>query len=327
MRYLQYGKLVAAVLVVFSLLYSLSSGYSAKAPPPAPTPTATPTIESSHNESSHKITLGTIDPDAPGKKIKQLQPLANYLGEHLKAFGIDGGEVVIARDAEEMARFLTDGTIDLLFVDKPMVALVVGGISGAEVYLRQWKRGTPDFFSAFLALRDSGISSAEDLRGKVIAFQTTRSVAGYLWPKAFLLERGFTLAKLSSPDTPVGQEQIGYVNAWGRQSSIDLLLTGRVAAIALGDLGVQDLPLEIQEKVVVFERTMAIPKNLVLARPGLPPELLSRAREMMTGLDQSEEGQRILAAIKDTEKFDELPLDAKAELLRLKPLVVLASRD
>jgi phosphonate transport system substrate-binding protein len=286
-----------------------------------------PTIESSHNESSHKITLGTIDPDAPGKKIKQLQPLANYLGEHLNDFGVHRGDVVIARDAEEMARFLTDGTVDLHFVDNPMVALVVGGLSGAEVYLRQWKRSTPGFFSAFLALRDSGISSAEDLHGKVIAFQTTRSAAGYLRPKAFLLERGFTLAKLSSPDSPVGQDQIGYVNAWGRQSSIDLLFTGRVAAIALGNLGVQDLPLEIQEKVVVFERTVAIPKNLVLARSGLLPELLNKTRELMTGLDQTEEGRRILAAFKDTEKFDELPLDSKAELLRLRPLVALASKD
>jgi phosphonate transport system substrate-binding protein len=56
------------------------------------------------------ITLGDIDPKDPAKKIARFQPLAEYLAEHLSDQGVTRGRVVIARDIEEMATFLKDGT-------------------------------------------------------------------------------------------------------------------------------------------------------------------------------------------------------------------------
>ena len=93
------------------------------------------------------ITLGDIDANEPVKKIKRFQPLANYLAEHLEDFGIKGGNVVIARDIEEMAKFLKDGTVDVYF-DSPYPTLATQERSGSKVILRRWKTGVATYWRA-----------------------------------------------------------------------------------------------------------------------------------------------------------------------------------
>ena len=92
------------------------------------------------------ITLGDLDPDNPTKKIRRFQPLADYLAERLGEFGIEKGNVVIARDFDDMAGFLKDGTVDFYF-DSPFPALTVQEKSGSEVILRRWKEGDPTYWA------------------------------------------------------------------------------------------------------------------------------------------------------------------------------------
>ena len=82
---------------------------------PTPTSLAAPAKSLTPDQ---MITIGDIEPDEPTKKIKRFQPLADYLAEHLKAYGIEGGQVVLARTIEEMGGFLGDGTVDIYF-DSP----------------------------------------------------------------------------------------------------------------------------------------------------------------------------------------------------------------
>ncbi len=87
-------------------------------------------------QAANVITIGDIDPEEPLKKIERFQPLANYLADRLKRYGIEAGRVVIARDIEEMGGFIKDGTVDVFF-DSPFPALSVQELSGAEM-VRCW---------------------------------------------------------------------------------------------------------------------------------------------------------------------------------------------
>ena len=68
--------LIGTVVLLGTACGSVSSS-------PTPTPTTAPSLES-----SQIITLGDIDPDEPGKKIRRFQPLADHLAEQLREFDI-----------------------------------------------------------------------------------------------------------------------------------------------------------------------------------------------------------------------------------------------
>ena len=87
------------------------------------------------------ITLGDIDSNNPAKKVARLQPLADYLAEHLSDQGVTGGRVIIARDTTEMAKFLRDGTVDVYF-DSAFPTLSVQELSGSQVVAHKWKYGS-----------------------------------------------------------------------------------------------------------------------------------------------------------------------------------------
>ena len=145
--------------LVISLMTACGSARSSALPTPTLQPTAGP---------SQTITLGDIDADEPAKKIKRFKPLADYLAEHLKEFGILQGRVIIARDIEEMARFLKEGTVDI-YMDSPFPSLSVQALSGSRFILLRSKDGAATYWSTYVTSRGCGVSTAEDLLGKVMA--------------------------------------------------------------------------------------------------------------------------------------------------------------
>ena len=155
------------------------------------------------------ITLGDVEPEEPAKKLKRFQPLADYLADNLREYGIEEGNVVLARDIEEMAGFLRDGTVDVYF-DSLFPSLAASDLSGSRVIARRWKQEDPTYWSTFITLRDNGITSAEDLLGKLVAFEEPFSTSGFVLPAGTLIQRGFTLRQVSGPDAPVASDEIGY---------------------------------------------------------------------------------------------------------------------
>ena len=105
--------------------------------------------------------LGDIDPDEPTKKIERFTPLAEYLAENLRELGVNEGRVMIARDIDEMARWMRDGTVDVYF-DSAFPSLAVQQQSGSEIILRRWKEGVVEYWSTYLALRSTNVETVED---------------------------------------------------------------------------------------------------------------------------------------------------------------------
>ena len=177
-------------------------------------------------EPSQVITISDIDPDEPGKKVKRFTPLADL------AKGLGG--VVIARDIEEMARFLSDGTVDV-YMGSPFPSLAVQEISGSEFILRRWKGGAPNYWSTFVAQKGNGVSKVEDLLGTVLAFEQHQSTSGYLLPAATLMRRGLALKEVSGPGAVVAPDEIGYILSGDEQNTFELVRQGRVEGGAVSN--------------------------------------------------------------------------------------------
>ncbi len=294
----RYWKYCAKILLLYGSLLLLAVGCGAPSPTATPSPTPTAPIEE-----SQIITVGDIELDEPTKKIKRFQPLADYLAEHLKEFGIKEGRVVIARDISEMARFLKDGTVDI-YSDSPFPTLAVQELSGSKVILRRWKGNTPTYWSTYVALRDSGIAGVDDFVGKIVAFEEPNSTSGFALPAATLIQRGFSLRQVDESTSQVSHNEIGYIFSGDEENTFELLLQGRVAGGGISNQDYEKLPQELKERLITFDRTITVPRQLVSVRPGLDSKLVNKVSELLVDLENTEEGQKLLEHLKKTKKFD-----------------------
>ena len=312
-------KITAVILIGILLLLTLGACGDEEG--------VTPTSPLSPSLSSDQlITLGDLDADEPAKKIKRFQPLADYLAEQLKAFGIEGGNMVVARDFDQMAGYLKDGTVDFYF-DSAFPALTVQEISGSEIVLRRWKEGEPTYWSTYIAPRESVVVGVEDFIGKVVAFEEPRSTSGFVLPAGALIRQGLTLREVASPESDVGPDEIGYIFSRDEENTVELVLAKKVAGGAISNLDYQELPQELMDQIVNFGRTIEVPRQLVSVRPGLEPQLVEKVQELLVGLDQTDEGRLILEGLKRTKKFDPLPPESEEALREVKALMDLVSGE
>ncbi|KAB2854930.1 MAG: phosphate/phosphite/phosphonate ABC transporter substrate-binding protein [Anaerolineae bacterium] len=267
------------------------------------------------------ISVGDIS-DNPTEKIAIYQALADYLGSHLAEFGIGAGEVRIAPDMPGMAAMLANGQLDIYF-DSPYPAIIVSNQSGATPVLRRWKGGVEEYHTVIFARADSGLASLEDLKGKAVAFDEPFSTSGYLLPRAFLIEAGFTTTEISNPETGVGAEEIGYVFSGEDQNTIEWVLSGRTAAGVTDHLSYAEIPEETRSQLVILAETENVPRQLAVVRPGLDPELQTAIVQLLMSLDEAEGGAEILQQAEETAQFDEFPQGTDAALARMRELVAL----
>ena len=254
-----------------------------------------------------------------------LGPLAEYLAERLKEFGIGDGRVVIARDIQQMADLVRSGAVDIYF-DSPFPSLEVSELAGSEVILRRWKGGDAEYWSTYVALAGNGIASVDDLLGKVMAFEEPHSTSGFVLPAGTLLQRGIALTEVTRPDAPVAANEVGYLFSNDGTNTVDMVLR-EVAGGGVSNQDYEEVPPELKGRIVAFDRTISVPRQLVSVRPGLDPKLVARIRALLTELDQTELGGQILDGLKKTRKFDALPADSRSALTTLSKLVDLVAKN
>ena len=221
---------------------------------------------------------------------------------------------------------LTGGAVDLYF-DSAFPTLAAQKASGSEVIARRWKQDSPTYWSTFVALKASGIERVDDLVGKVIAFEEPFSTSGFLLPAGTLLERGFTITEVSSPDEDVAGGVIGYYFSFDEQNSIALLLMGKVAGAGISDQDYEELPADVKQKIVAFDRSIAVPRQLVSTRAGLPGKLVDKIRDLLVGMDETDEGRQILEGLKNTRRFDPLPPGSETALSDLADQIRLVDQS
>ena len=291
-------KFITFTAVVFSVVGCAAAPTSV--PTAVPSPSPEPTIASPRT-----LVLGEVSENVE-KKITAYQPLADYLAAHLGQFGFAGAEVKIAPDQETMIQWLKDGTVDLFFAS-PYSAMIMNDQAGAQIFLRKWKSGVSEYKSLIFVRKDSGIQSLADLRGHVIAFDEPFSTTAYMLPLAYMIEGGLKTVEVSSPESSVPADQVGYVFALGQENVTDWLTNGKVSAGAFSDQDLKDVPADFMDKVVVLVETEPLPRYLALARPSMDSAELEAIKALLVGLDQTPEGPEILKTNEKTAKFDEMP--------------------
>ncbi len=279
-----------------------------------PTPPATVSIPE-----NGLIVLGVIA-GSPVDDADRIQPLADVLASQLAAYGITGGQVRVAGSVDEMTDWLKSGEVDLYF-DGVYPALLVSEQSGAKLVLRGWQFGRPDVQSVIFASRSSGLTSLDDLRGRIIAMRAPDSTAGFLLPSVHLIEHGLALVGKSNFSEPVSSTEVGFVFSGSHDATLRAVIGGSAAAGAVDDYHFDIVfPSGATDQLVELARTEKLPRQVVVAAPGLDAHYLSTLTQALTRMHTSEIGKAALDVF-ETSHFESITSGGDPATARLREML------
>jgi phosphate/phosphite/phosphonate ABC transporter binding protein len=255
--------------------------------------------------------------DEPIKKTERFQPLADYLADRLHDFGIGVGVVKIAPDTSTMAAMMQNAQVDIYF-DSPFPAMIVSDQSGAQPILRRWKDGVGEYYSLFFAQAHLGIDKVSDLDGRLVAFEDANSTSGFMLPLAHLVQNGLTPVE-TVPGAMPAADEVGYVFAGDDENIVHWVLDGRVAAGVVDEETFREIPDETRATLGIFSITETVPRQVVLVRPGLDPDLQRAITAILEQMHTTEEGRAVLEIFRSN-RFDAFPGGTDSAFGRLREM-------
>ncbi|MEK6679632.1 MAG: phosphate/phosphite/phosphonate ABC transporter substrate-binding protein [Nitrospirota bacterium] len=229
---------------------------------------------------------------------KKLEPIITYLSAKLKDIGIERGEVVLAGDnkVSSLIRLVKEGNIDIIF-ESPLIATLLKVEADAVPILTIWREGVGEYNSLIIVRKDSGIQKIEDLKGKLVAFKDPGSNSGYFLPQIGLKAKGLEMIELSSFNSIVPKDKVGYVFAGSELNISSWVFYKKAAAGALSNLAwvsPKDVPQSYKKDFRIIYESQKRPEFIVLVRPGLDKRLVERIKEEFLMMDKSEAGREAL---------------------------------
>jgi phosphonate transport system substrate-binding protein len=154
---------------------------------------------------------------------------------------------------------------------------------GVEVGLVTERFGSSTYVGQINVGADSGITSLEDLKGKVMCWVDPNSTSGYIIPRIMLKANGI------DPDTDFAQT----IEAGSHNNVISQVYNGDCdagASYADARSSIEaDFP-DVNEKVVVLATTTEIPNDSVSFAKDFDPEMRTQIVNALLEIAQSEEG-------------------------------------
>jgi phosphonate transport system substrate-binding protein len=268
------------------------------------------------NLSADPLVIGRVSSD-PNHTYSQMKPIVDYVAHQLQDIGITEGAVLVAKNHDEMIGYLRTGKVD--WVQKGVFeALMYNKKAGAEIMLRSWREGVPNYHTVIFSRTNSGISSLKDLVGKKMAFQDRGSTSAFFVPSAILKRAGFELVELSSPKEAPPFGKVGYVFA-GKELSITTWVHR-----GLADAGAyhnqnwdkpSDNPEPMKKDLKIIYAGKPMPRMIELLRKDLDPRIKARIKAILLRAHEDSAAWEALQAYGPrTAKFDEFVGQAKREL-------------
>lgn len=149
-----------------------------------------------------KITVG-FNPTQNSDLLRPAaQAIADFIEKEFK--GTIEVEIFIPTDYRGLIEGMRSGKLDFAFFPPDGYVLANREV-GAQVLLKSVRGTSPYYWSAIIVRKDSGIKSVKDLEGKSIAWVDPVSAAGYVFPRADLITKGFNPDKLFSKQSNAGK--------------------------------------------------------------------------------------------------------------------------
>jgi phosphonate transport system substrate-binding protein len=132
------------------------------------------------------LKIALLPDESPASIIRKNQPLKDYLAAALKR----DIELVVTTDYSSMIEAMRRGQIDVGYFGPLSYVLLKQRMPGAKAFAAKLEGTSPTYTAVLIAGADSGVTKAEDLKGKTVAFGDPASTSSHLIPKSMLFRAG-----------------------------------------------------------------------------------------------------------------------------------------
>jgi phosphonate transport system substrate-binding protein len=270
------------------------------------------------------VRFGVIaeEQNEPDRMFTIFSPFLSQLRDRLAKLATEVGELVIARDLDDLSQRLARREVDFVLESVfPMLTLRERS-HNLEPALLVVRRGEREYRSVFFTRQESPIHTLQDLRGRTLVLQVLRSTSAFALPRAELARAGIPL--VPADDAGADRRSVRYVLALAEVNQAIWVLHGKGDAGAFNEGDWQALPEKVRGQLRVFARSRPIERGLIAFRADLDPALRARIEEAMLGLEQDDSGRAALTRASVT-GFERLTPAQRQTVLDWAP-VLLATR-
>lgn len=255
------------------------------------------------------LVLGRISDD-PKSHYDQLKPLLDYVVPRMKDVGIEEGQILMAKDAQQMGSYLRRGRVDWV-TETAGTAMALQQRAGAQPLVLTERSGVSAYHSVFFVRRDSPLDSLEDLKGHSLAMQSPLSTSAYLVPAMELLQHGVRMEILLTPHEAPATDAVGYVFA-RTELNISTFVHKRVVdAGVVSSIDWSDdhaMPPAFRNDLRVLYRSAPMPRAVEMVRADLDRAVRERLRQVLLEASRDSQAGPALAKFFGTTGFH--PVDA-----------------
>lgn len=254
---------------------------------------------------AREFRLGIISEKPVEKKISGYAPLARYVAERLKRFGVTGGRVIVAVSVEQMLQKIRRGEVDVV-LESAFSTLVMSRKSGLTPKLLVWKEGEREYRTVFFVRKDSPIARLSDLRGRVLALQDPGSTSAFLIPMAELRRGGLKAVPLKGKGPA---SAVRYVFVPHEKNQAFWVIQKKADAAAFGSDNWDELGRLEKQELRLIHSSGPVLRYLASFHPRLSPDLSQAIAAVLVQMDRDPEGRRALSEASGTTKIE--PLSAR----------------
>lgn len=252
------------------------------------------------------------EPNEPGRMLTVYGELLARLRERLSPSGVRVGDLVIARDLDDLSKRLVRGEVELV-IETVFPTLVLQERSRClEPALVVVRRGQREYRSVFFTRRESPIRGLGDLRGRTLVLQALRSTSAFALPKAELAGRGIAL--VPADELRAGGGAVRYVLALAEINQAVWVLHGKGDAGAFNEGDWAALPERVRTQLRIFHETRPLLRGLLSFRAGLEGTARKAVEEALLALHRDEAGRSALAQAVGMTRLEPLTARDRAEL-------------
>jgi phosphonate transport system substrate-binding protein len=226
---------------------------------------------------SQTIHFGIIPRDNPRITYEKYQPLLDYLSTKTPyAYELD-----LKKNYEETVNALASGETDVALLG-PLTYLEARAKSGAVCILKpRGVDGNARYKSVIIKKKDNPLTSPSDLKGKSIAFASSKSTSGNLVPRHLLANHGIHLEDLKE-----------YANFDYHDSVVKAVLKGQFAAGAVRDSVARKY---LKSGIETIAESEDIPTGPLVAGKGVSSSVVEAIKRALLELNPSDDdGLKVL---------------------------------
>ncbi len=261
------------------------------------------------DEASPPLRISFISYANPQQVASDSETICRYLEPYL-GIAVKGYVSTDYGSSIEAMRFKQ---VDMAFVDPLAFMMAHEQIGALPLLLEIYATGNPVYHSCIWVRRDSGIRTIEDLSGKTIAYADQVDMSGHLLPRDIFAQAG-----LLGADQLTGEFFKQVYFAGGDEQAVRAVLNGFVDAAGVSEFSYLLLRPEERDQVTVIARSVESPSHLVMARPGLPADLMARFKQALLALDPKQpQDKTVLDKLYGVQGYTEAKFSHFAQVARI----------